>query len=319
MKTISILALCYNHAEFLNDALQSLNQLPKHVQILILDDASTDQSPEILKNWQNIRLDWTFIFHAENKGNCKSFNELLKLASGDWILDFATDDVVNPEMLMSMVEKAAACPDAGFCYADARIFRQKHGPFLHFSKLNRREASPEGRILPKFFPPGFICPPAVLFSRKALQIVGGYNESLSYEDLDVWLRLARKFPVYWFPETIVNYRKHDSSMSAGIFRQRSGAHLQSTREILSMILEWQEFQPPDPGLVRFIRYHVKLSFFLQLPEICEAFYRILKEQGQTKNLDEIFRFWAGKLPGITELYLIFVDARNKLRYLFYSR
>lgn len=311
--TISIIALCYNHAAFLEEALHSLTGLPETVEVLIADDASRDGSVEILRRWQQLRPDWYFLFHEENCGNCRTFNELLGKASGQWILDFATDDLLLTDRLHPWAEYASSHAGCGFCYADALIFHRKGGPVQPFSRGNKPGRFPEGRILHDLFSPGLICPPAVLFSKKVLLEIGGYNEELSYEDMDCWLRIARHHPVCRYPESVILYRQHPGSMSAKIYQGRNQRHLKSTLQILGNILPWPEFQDAPPQLISFIRYHLRLCFFLQLPAEARQFHQLLDNAGEAGTTDRLLSIFSGHCPGISEIYLLFREGRQQWR------
>lgn len=305
MASISILAICYNHAAFLDEALHSLADLPAGVEVLIADDASSDGSVEILQNWQHKMPGWKFVFHHENQGNCKSFNDLLSVASGDWVLDFATDDVLISDQLLPWLHFAASHPEAGFCYADAWVFSGDVANGQNFSAFRKVGEWPEGQILDKLFGPSFICPPAVLFSRNALLHIGGYDENLSYEDFDAWLRLAREFPVVRYPLPVIHYRRHPASMSARLFKGKNRRHLKSTLEILKKVQSWPEFQEPPAALMNFIRYHLRLCFFLQFKEEATGFAQNLKWMGKAVLLDELLLFLTGKIPGLPHLFRFF--------------
>jgi GT2 family glycosyltransferase len=313
MVRISVLALCYNHEAYLEEALASLASLPDEVEVLVADDASRDRSPEILRQWEVQKPEWQFVFNEKNKGNCATFNALLVKARGDWVLDFATDDVLLAEQLLLWANRAESMPGCGFCYADAFVFSRKGGLLRRFTAGKEEQNFPEGQILHDLFSPGLICPPAVLFSRKALLEIEGYNESLSYEDMDCWLRLARKYPVCRFPEAVICYRQHPASMSALVYQGRNRRHLQSTLVILRGIMEWPEFQPTPPEVNAFIRYHLRLCFLLQLPEEALDFYLLLESPGP---LDRLLKKMAGHCPGITELYLLFRQARQEWKEIF---
>lgn len=295
MPTTSILALCYNHAAFLEEALQSLEMADgPEVEILVADDASTDHSVEILKQWQIKKPHWVFVFHELNQGNCKTFNELLRLANGSLILDFSTDDRLISSQFSNWVQFMKMHPEAGFCYADAAIIDQK-GHFLHqHSEKVKPNHFPEGNILAQLFNPHFFCPPAVLFRKSALDKLGGYNELLHYEDWDIWLRIAREFPVYRFPHAVIEYRKHPDSLSASIFQKRNRLHLQSTVEILQQVNQWPELLK-DRNWENFVRYQLKVSGSLQLKHESVKFYQMLFEAKKTRISDMIFK-WLAHVP-----------------------
>jgi len=207
---------------------------------------------------------------------------------------------------------AESKPDCGFCYAEGLVFRNETGPFKPYSQLRSLEEYPEGRILNRLFEPSFICPPAVLFSRKALERVGAYNESLAYEDFDVWLRIAREFPVYRFNEAVIAYRKHPDSMSASVSKKRNARLLDSTIQIFASVMQWPELKPMPKPMLKFLRYHLRLCFYLQLPKQAKAFFQLLKEAGQNRGIDSVLCLMAGMPFPIYKLYSAQLWLREKM-------
>lgn len=302
---LSILALCYNHEAFLPEALESLEKVARlvEVEILIADDASTDSSSSILLKWQEKHPEWRFFISSKNRGNCQTFNHLLKEAKGDWILDFATDDILDPEQICSWLEVARLNPEAGIVYADAWIFGQKPEKRLRFSdQLRPEEWWKSGAVLGDLFRRPFICPPAVLFRREALLEVGGYNTELAFEDWDSWLRLARRFPVLPHPEPVIFYRQHSGSLSASLWNKRNARLLDSTVRILEMVLEWPERRQFQADFLHFVRYHIRLSFYLQLPEQGKKFAQVLARAEGLRLVDQLFVALSRWMPFVFPLY-----------------
>lgn len=301
----TIVALCFNHEEFLDEALSSLEKLDEQVfEIIVVDDASQDLSPEILKKWKEVKPNWKFIFHIENQGNCKAFNQALSHCKGEWILDFATDDVLIPEVFEEWIDYASFKGEIGFCYADAFIFSRKRESNYLFSRTLGKKKMPEGRILSQLFEQNFICPPAVLFSTQKLKQLGGYSENLAYEDWDAWLRLSREHEVAFFAKPVIFYRKHQASMSASLFQKRNEKLLNSTTDILEKTLQWPEIQGIDKNVIcHFISYHIRLCFLLQLPEPAKKFGSILKrELGFLPISSRGFLFFSDKLPFVYPIF-----------------
>ena len=102
---VSVICLCYNHARFVREAVESvLNQSYKNIQVIIADDASTDNSIEEIHSLKATYAPVELLLFSKNLGNCKAFNEALKLAKGEFVIDFATDDV----MMSDRIEKQVA-------------------------------------------------------------------------------------------------------------------------------------------------------------------------------------------------------------------
>jgi len=311
---VSILALCFNHENFLEEALQSIDNLTyPNLEIWIADDSSADSSPQILMKWKARKPEWNFVLQENNQGNCKTFNHLLAKCKGKWVIDFATDDLFEPNALQAWVEKAESVSGIGFCYADGIILQQESGKKNLFSNTIRRATFPEGKILPELLNQPFICSPAVLFRTDVLKEMGGYDESLSYEDWDAWLRLAQKHPVCYHNLPVITYRRHAASLSSSLLLKRNRKILQSTALILNRISDWPEFKSNPEILAGFTRYHLRLGFGLQLPEEAREFYQILKRNQQDSALDWFLNQFSGSFPWVYPLYKSFQIVKNQLK------
>src|SRR5688572_7890154 len=101
---VSVICLCYNHQRFVREAVESvLNQSYKNIQVIIADDASTDNSVLEIKALKTENPTVELLLLPNNLGNCKAFNEALKLARGEFIIDFATDDLMMPNRIERQV------------------------------------------------------------------------------------------------------------------------------------------------------------------------------------------------------------------------
>jgi len=308
---VSILALCFNHEKFLDEALLSIENLTyPHADVWVVDDASSDSSPEILRRWKQKRPDWHFVLQEKNLGNCRTFNQLLHQCSGKWVIDFATDDLLEKDALQQWVARAESAPDIGFCYADGIVLDQETGKRKRFSETIPRDTFPEGKILPELLSQPFICPPAVLFNKEALLNLGGYDENLHYEDWDAWLRISHHHPVLFHPEPVITYRKHSASMSASLLLKRNRKILQSTIKILERIEQWPEFRTNPGSMAGFTRYHLRMCFGLQLPEEARLFYQVLERTGNQKWSDTVLYKLAGSLPFMYPVYKAFRQFRT---------
>ena len=258
------------------------------IEVWIADDHSLDDSKSILKKWQAKRPDWNFVYQDQNLGNCKTFNGLLAKCRGEFVIDFATDDLLIAENINNWINHFQLYPDAAFCYADAIVFDQKRKTEHLFSKRLKRRNMPEGNILNQLLEQPFICPPAVLFRKSALEKVGGYDPQLAFEDLDIWLRLAKEFNVVYFNQAIVKYRKHSNSLSASLLRSRNQKILTSTILIIKRISNWETFKKGNLAYFSFIKYHLKIAGALQFKEEANFFYTILINSNKGVFED---RFW----------------------------
>ena len=308
---LSILALCYNHERYVDQAMFSIDAIEyRPLEVWIADDNSDDDSKAILKKWQKSRPKWNFVFQEANIGNCKTFNGLLSKCKGEFIIDFATDDVLIAENISDWIDSLRLKPLAGFCYADAKVLNDKTGHQYLFSGQLKRTKMPEGVILDLLLGQPFICPPAVLFRKSALEKVGGYDEQLAFEDLDIWLRLAKDFEVAYFNQVVVTYRKHQDSLSASLFKNRNQKILSSTLLILGRISHWDAFKNGSLSYFTFVKYHLKIAGALQLKVEALSFFNILNDHNKVDNYD---RFWIWISQFRIPFYKLFIFYQRKFR------
>src|SRR2546425_9989206 len=159
---VSVIAVCYNHAGFVIECLDSiLCQTLTDKQLIIMDDCSQDGSPLLIREWiEQHGILCTFIAHRENRGLCKTLNEALANAEGKYLSLIATDDVWMPEKLERQVELMEQLPTTvGVVYSDAFLIdlngKQLLRTFLEH-QLGRLRNLPEGDIFPKLLEWDFI-------------------------------------------------------------------------------------------------------------------------------------------------------------------
>jgi glycosyltransferase involved in cell wall biosynthesis len=225
---VSVVALCFNHARFLVEALDSVVvQTYAHWELIIVDDASSDGSQAVIQQWVAAhpgRAAHVILrTPSESRGACAAFNQGLALCRGEFVVDLATDDVLLPTRLAEQVA-AFATLDAsyGVIYTDAELIDEA-GQFvrLHY----RRDA--RGRPIPKVATGGvfadvlgryFISTPTMLIRREVLTELGGYDENLVYEDFDFWVRSARRWQYHFLDRVLTRKRLHPHSHSRKLYR-----------------------------------------------------------------------------------------------------
>ncbi|HRX01281.1 MAG TPA: glycosyltransferase family A protein, partial [Cyclobacteriaceae bacterium] len=102
---VSVICLCYNHEEFVEEAIESvLAQTYPNVELIVVDDASVDRSKQvigtILKQHERVK----FIDLKENHGNCAAFNIGFRQCQGKYVVDFATDDIMLNSRIAEQVQ-----------------------------------------------------------------------------------------------------------------------------------------------------------------------------------------------------------------------
>lgn len=222
---VSVICLCYNHKPFLREAVESVvRQTYGNIQIILVDDASTDGSAQLVQQLVTEYKQIQSILLPANLGNCKAFNQGLALATGDFIIDFATDDVMKPERIEKQVDFfSQQRPSVGVVFTDA-IYIDVEGNQIrrHFEYLKEKkliDSIPTGNVFPDVLTTYFICSPTMMIRREVLIALNGYDESLAYEDFDFWVRASRLYEFAFLDETLTLVRKSSDSMSAGWYKK----------------------------------------------------------------------------------------------------
>lgn len=219
---VTVIALCFNHERFLIETLESIRaQTFQDFELIVTDDASRDGSPELIAEWlRTHRPDAHFIRHTKNAGLCRTLNEALARARGDLICMIATDDSWLPERLGRHVAAMASQPDSvAVVYSDvAQMDEEGNALPDHFIAHHRPGfVPPSGRVFPVMADGNFIPAMAATIRRSALTAVGGYDERLSYEDYDMWLRLSARYDFVFCPGIVARYRLVATSMVRTLF------------------------------------------------------------------------------------------------------
>jgi glycosyltransferase involved in cell wall biosynthesis len=242
---VTAIVLCYNHSRFVTQALDGVKaQTYGNIQLLVIDDCSTDDSAEVIQRWiAENSVQCTFVRHEKNMGLCRSLNEAVSLSRGDYIELVAADDVWLPHKTAMQVELLQKSPQTtGVAYTDA-LQIDEAGNVLpkHFIEDHRRSltAAPRGNVHEILWRGNFIPAMATLVRAEVYKTVGGYDESLAYEDWDFWLRVSRKYEFAFSPEISAKYRVLATSM----IRTRQDEIRKSVRRIYLKNLESGDLPP----------------------------------------------------------------------------
>jgi glycosyltransferase involved in cell wall biosynthesis len=229
---VTVIAACYNHVRFVVECLESIrNQTYRNIQLVIVDDASTDESVGPIEAWvDRYGVDCVLIKHEKNRGVCKTLNEGLALAAGKYVTGIATDDVWMPDKIELQVRRMEELPeDVGVIYSDALLIDEAgHARPGRFIEAHRKFAvMPEGHIFPTLLEGNFIAVTTALIRRSCLDVVGLFDEDLLYEDYDFWLRLSQHYKFVFSDVISAKYRIVSTSMTLGVLDGNSDALLAS--------------------------------------------------------------------------------------------
>jgi glycosyltransferase involved in cell wall biosynthesis len=203
---VSVIIPCFNQAHFLGEAITSvLAQTYPHFELIVVDDGSTDKTSEVATAYPGVRC-----IRQENQGLAAARNTALCASHGAYLVFLDADDRLLPQALEAGVRHVQTVPDCAFV---AGHFRYINSDGSQSKEDAQKSVAPDPYLA--FLQGNYIAMHAtVMYRRVALEAVGGFDPSLAAcEDYDMYLRLAREFPVVRYDEVVAEYRQHAGNMS----------------------------------------------------------------------------------------------------------
>lgn len=214
---VSTIIPAYNHAEFLGDAIESvLRQTYPDIEIIVVDDGSTDQTPEVAGQYgKNIRY-----IRQENQGLSAARNTGIRAARGKLIGLLDADDLYEPEFVTTLVSILGATPSVDAVYCRAQTVDVSNRPLPE----QIGKVVPSEELYVTLLEGGFF-PPHCMFAHKyCYEQTGLFDEAFQgCADWDLWLRFSKQFVVVGTNEILVRYRVLPESMS------KNAAHMLDDR------------------------------------------------------------------------------------------
>ncbi len=264
---VTIICLSYNHEKFVLETLNSVvNQNYSPIELIIVDDCSSDATKSLIEDWLLSHPNVTFIPNEVNLGNTKSFNNALKMAKGDYIIDLAADDLLMPNGILMQMEafQNSAYKNLGIVYGNAEIINE-NGSFNSFyfpvdangNVITKRKT---GDIYAAVLSSGdSICSVSTLIKKDVFDFLGGYDETLEYEDLDSWIRASRVFEFDFIDAILIKKRIVYNSLGTHFFKKNHKINI-STYKILRKALKLNRSKIEDLALQKRVNYEIIHSF-----------------------------------------------------------
>lgn len=226
---VSVIVPTFNRALLLRECVDSiLRQTYRHFEIIVVDDGSKDNTPEIMADYPR-----TKVIRQDNRGVSAARNRGIGVARGDYIAFCDSDDLWQPDKLQTQIDFFKSNSQAMVCYTDEIWIRcgRRINPCKHHQKIS-------GWIFDKCLELCIVSPSSVMMQQSFFTIAGLFDESLpACEDYDLWLRASLKIPFYFIPQPLIIKRGgHEDQLSKkywGMDRFRVIAILKCLRENLS--------------------------------------------------------------------------------------
>jgi len=220
MPRISVVIPSYNHAVFISDAVDSvLAQSESDLELIVVDDGSTDNTLEVLSGYTDLRLK---VIPQENRGAHAAINRGLKETRGDYLSILNSDDFYHPRRLEEAITVFKSDPNVGLVGSYIKIIDKdnnelgiKHGykdcePWMLDEPQRSFRAGEDLRaaLLTENF---WSTTSNYAFTRTHYEQVGEFRPLRYAHDWDFALRMARVAQMVLLPEPLVNYRVHDKN------------------------------------------------------------------------------------------------------------
>ena len=307
MSSVDVIVPCYGYGHFLRQCVESvLKQSVENVRVLIIDDASPDNTADVAAELVKEDSRVTFVRHRQNKGHIATYNEGIDWASAEYMLILSADDFLLPGALSRAVSLMSAHPEVGFTFGNV-IDLNDEGvetprPSDVETKLDQRILG--GLEFIELSEAEVLVHTCTAIVRTRLQKrVGGYRPELPHAgDMEMWLRFAAHASVGFITAYQGIYRRHSANMSAQYFYYTASgrfvyttngrlADLQQRKVALEFFFESCKDILPNSG-------HLRQKLLRSLSKIAVKRASAAFNEGQMEASQQLADFALGQFPNI---------------------
>lgn len=285
--SLSVIIPNYNQAKYLKETLEAiLAQSLQEIDILVVDDASTDESCKIVEEYQKKDSRLSLLRLEKNSGGpIVPIREGLKHVRGDYIALIAGDDIVQPHFFEEAIDVVKKYPEVGICFGNYLLFADRRPYFFkEISILDHPEPmvlKPEEMVALSRTKCFHIPSQSSIYRKDLLLKFGGYREELKgYSDFYLNFQIASRYPIAFVPKIWSAFRLVPRSFGRSLrFMERWDLCAKLLKAIESeekeIQLKWFESGILAYGGIVFIAYlaqHVK--YWKYLPLLLKKFIAI---------------------------------------------
>lgn len=267
---VTIICLCYNHEQFVVEALNSvINQTYKNIELIIVDDRSSDNSVNVIKEWLKNHPEIPFIANEKNQGNTKAFNKGLKISKGDYIIDLAADDVLMENCVALQINQFqnSTYENLGIVYGGLELIDENNNTIGNFFDIYNSNTSGKENRSGDIYKgllnmQNNVCSVSSMVKREVYDRFSGYDESLAYEDYDLWIKTARYYNFDFIDTILVKKRELTTSLTSYRVRRWNKKTWKlgfSTYKILLNALHLNQSKDEYSAILKRIRLETKIA------------------------------------------------------------
>lgn len=247
---VSVIIPCYNHGRYLSEAIQSvLNQTYKWIEIIVVDDGSTDNTKHVAESFPNVKY-----VYQENQGLSAARNSGIVNSVGAYLVFLDADDLLVEDALAYNLNHLIGNENLAFA-AGGYLLETSEGKKIEKTK----DPIYQNNYL-EFLKKNYIEMHATVMYRRWVFDDFKYDTSLkACEDYDLYLKISRKYPVYYHSKILAIYRMHGANMSGN-----SELMLNSVLKVLNhqktFFRTEEEHKALDQGIQYYKRYYTNRLF-----------------------------------------------------------
>lgn len=254
---VSVCIPAYNNAGYIKDTIMSiLKQTYQNIELIVVDDHSTDNTVEVLESINDERLK---IYRNEhNLGMVGNWNRCLELATGEYVKLICADDMIARDAIEKEAKAMKKHPTVNLVESDTRLVDingKKTGQFRRYHKsgvVDGKKLAKISLMIQDFYG----APVNNLIRRSALEKTGGFDTSFTYIlDFDMWLRLSCTGDVYIIHEQLNSFRIRNDSNTGVLIGEKRDVYNAEHRKLLE--------KHAKAGVVKMTTLDIKISMMIR--------------------------------------------------------
>lgn len=275
---VSIVIPMFNAERYIEECIESaLKQTYKNIEIIIVNDGSTDKSLQTITKYENKIK----IVNKKNGGTASALNAGIKAMEGDWFKWLSADDVLNDnaiEILINETEKLKEKGKSCIFYSNFDYIDESSniiGEYIEPNNNNLKSFDQKILLLDHFYGNGSTS----LIHKSVFKNCGFFDEEIKYQDdYEFWLRCCLLFNIqlYLIPKKLVKYRIHKNQLTETISLEKQTEQNNKTRKLILKKMSTPERKKYESGLKNyrrkiFLRSPKKIIRYLILKILPESF------------------------------------------------
>jgi len=228
---VSVIVPSYNHEKYIIECIESIvNQSYKNIQLIVIDDGSTDKSPEILVSLKN-KYGFTLVLQ-ENHGVSYTLSRGIKeFSNGKYITFCASDDFWSHDKINKQVQYMILNPECPMCYSKCYYIDDNSQILTNRDLYKSEKKFKGGSIFEDVLLVNFHLPVSYLFTKEILEQENYFHEGIICEDFYMNLKISNKYKIGYINERLFYYRFAQKS------EERIKSVIESQKDIIDQYAE----------------------------------------------------------------------------------